>query len=93
MIHVATVPTPHIALLARCLYQRVYKNWTLRGSSWEVRYEGDVRLYCLELDYRKVYGAGLEALYAKASATDRIQLIRLGLLPTDKLESDGEQCA
>lgn len=83
--HVVTVgpesvglPTP---LVLRCWQQRVYHDWCLFDYRWEASYDKEGRrVVTMVLGYLRVSDA-----YPKASASDRLELIRQGMVPLEIL--------
>lgn len=85
VLHQATIDSPNTMLLVRCLYQRVYQNWMMYHWSWEKRIQvpDGKAVWTYKVLYRQLGQVPwTEDQYPKASAADRLDLIRLGLVPS-----------
>lgn len=87
MIHQVKVVglAPH-PLLARVLMQRVHKTFILQRFQWERHFTPDGQQYFdVTLEYMDMGHTGIPL----AKAADRLEMLQLGLLPLDKLKSEG----
>jgi hypothetical protein len=83
--HWAVIPgegPPH-ALMGRVMGKEVCRGWALHFASWVSETDEKGVSTC---DVMVRFGAPEEGA-ARASAADRLELIRMGLLPLDKLRA------
>jgi hypothetical protein len=100
MTHKVICDAPPMALIFRVYQLRVWKEWALLGFSWERRIEpsGETK-YHLELEYEKspsipIHNSAGEFFFSfereKAAAADRLEMIKLGLVPASILRGESK---
>lgn len=104
--HKAMLPELPLTLLSECWLRQIHGGWVLASFDWHVRHEADgTRNFSVHLGYCRAsellapgeggngrISEGIRTLArTKAPAADRLELIRLGLVPQSILRgtSDG----